>query len=82
MYLKTIKAVKKWMLFRPMIPDPDLNILLSGSIRAGTGGEEPMFTPDTSHLTCFIGGMVGMAAKLFELEEDFEIAKRLTNGCV
>lgn len=37
---------------------------------------------DVEHLTCFIGGMVGMAAKIFGLEDDLEIAKRLADGCV
>lgn len=37
---------------------------------------------ETEHLTCFIGGMVGMAAKIFDIEGDLEIAKKLADGCV
>ncbi|KAG9242268.1 glycosyl hydrolase family 47-domain-containing protein [Calycina marina] len=83
MYLETIKAIKKHLLFKPMLPNnPD--ILFTGSIGAYTEMEQAqyVFSGDVEHLTCFIGGMVGMAAKIFELEEDLEIAKRLADGCV
>ena len=83
MYLETIKAVKKHLLFRPMLPNnPD--ILFTGSISTYSTQTEDEFvlSGDVEHLTCFIGGMVGMAAKIFDLEGDLEIAKKLTDGCV
>jgi mannosyl-oligosaccharide alpha-1,2-mannosidase len=39
-------------------------------------------TPRTQHLTCFTGGMVGMAARVFDRPADLELATELTNGCV
>jgi len=82
MYLKTIEAVRQWMLFRPMIPG-DKDILFSGSVlTAGHPDEDSKLGPEVEHLTCFIGGMVGMGAKIFGIDGDLEIAKKLTEGCV
>lgn len=82
LYLQTIKAVRKWMLFRPMVPNsPD--ILFSGAVTTGGLPEtDHTLYAEVEHLTCFIGGMVGMGAKIFGIEGDLEIAKKLTEGCV
>lgn len=37
---------------------------------------------EVTHLTCFLGGMFGLGGKIFDSEEDLEIAKKLTDGCV
>jgi mannosyl-oligosaccharide alpha-1,2-mannosidase len=82
MYLKTIDAVRKWMLYRPMIPG-NRDILFSGQV--STEGEpetDLKLTAEVEHLTCFIGGMVGMGAKIFNLDGDLELAMKLTDGCV
>jgi mannosyl-oligosaccharide alpha-1,2-mannosidase len=82
MYLKTIEAVRKWLLFRPMIPG-NHDILFSGSIMTdGKPGTRPRFDTEIHHLTCFIGGMVGMGAQIFDIKGDLEVAKKLTDGCV
>lgn len=86
MYLKTIAAVRKHMIYRPMLPD-NRDILFSGSVstygNAGNGvDDEPKLSADVEHLTCFVGGMVGLGAKIFGIEADLEIAKKLTDGCV
>src|ERR1700692_2878546 len=82
MYLKTIDAVRKWMLYRPMVPD-NRDVLFSGSITTmGDPELDLKLSADVEHLTCFIGGMVGMSAKIFGIEGDLEIAKRLADGCV
>jgi mannosyl-oligosaccharide alpha-1,2-mannosidase len=68
------------MLYRPMVPgDPD--ILFSGKVHTDEG-KVSYFEAEATHLTCFLGGMLGMGAKLFDIEHDLEIAKRLTDGCV
>ncbi|KAI1124802.1 glycoside hydrolase [Nemania abortiva] len=46
------------------------------------GGPVVVTTPRTQHLTCFTGGMVGMAAKIFDRPADLKIAEELTDGCV
>ncbi|KAE8450071.1 hypothetical protein EG329_007211 [Mollisiaceae sp. DMI_Dod_QoI] len=82
MYLKTIEDVKKYMLYRPMVPD-NRDILFSGSVTTrGDPEEDARLSADVEHLTCFIGGMVGMSARIFGLDEDVEIAKKLADGCV
>lgn len=79
--MKTIVAIREHMLFRPMTPDND-DILISGKVARNSKMNEEVLTPEITHLTCFIGGMVGMSAKIFGIEGDLEIAKKLTDGCV
>ncbi|TGO07508.1 hypothetical protein BTUL_0270g00080 [Botrytis tulipae] len=81
LYMKTIPAIREHMLFRPMIPGND-DILISGKVTSNGIREEDLLIPEITHLTCFIGGMVGMSAKVFGIEGDLEIAKKLTDGCV
>ena len=82
LYLKTVEDVRKWMLYRPMLPD-DNDILFSGAVMTkGNPEEDLILTAEVEHLTCFIGGMIGMGAKIFGIESDLEIAKKLTDGCV
>jgi mannosyl-oligosaccharide alpha-1,2-mannosidase len=82
MYLKTVAAIRRWMLYRPMVPD-NRDILFSGSLMtAGHPEKDRSFVAEVEHLTCFIGGMIGMGAKIFDIEGDLEIAKKLADGCV
>jgi mannosyl-oligosaccharide alpha-1,2-mannosidase len=75
-------AVRDHMLYRPMVPN-NRDILFSGRIMRNGDDEPSTFEPEVTHLTCFLGGMVGMGAKIFGLEEhDLEIAKKLSDGCV
>lgn len=80
----TMKAMKEHLLFRPMIPD-NRDILFSGRIMITTNPDDTIrteFDAEITHLTCFVGGMVGMGAKVFPSTTDLEIAKQLTDGCV
>ncbi|KAJ8126374.1 hypothetical protein O1611_g7264 [Lasiodiplodia mahajangana] len=82
LHLKVSEAVKKWLLFRPMVPD-DRDILFSSKIV--TNGEpetDGRVQYEVTHLTCFIGGMFGLGGKIFEVPADVEIGKKLTEGCV
>jgi mannosyl-oligosaccharide alpha-1,2-mannosidase len=82
LYLKTMEDVRKWMLFRPMVPG-DRDILFSAAVTtSGKLTEDLYFVPEVEHLTCFIGGMVGMGAKIFDIDGDLELAKKLADGCV
>lgn len=83
MYNKTMGAIKKHMLYRPMVPD-NRDILFTGSllVYGSLHLDMPPLNHEVEHLTCFIGGMIGMGAKIFEREGDLEMAKRLTDGCV
>ena len=85
MYEKAIDAANKHLIFRPMIPDENRNILVLGSMDAteGLGGAINLtHTPEQSHLTCFAGAMWGIGGKIFGREADLAIASKLTDGCV
>ena len=82
MHIKTVEAVKKWLLFRPMTPD-DRDILFSAKIQTRGSPETDAQTDfEVAHLTCFIGGMFGMGGRIFDREVDVEITKKLADGCV
>lgn len=82
MYLKSAKAIRESMLYRPMLPGED-DILFTGAVSTdGRPGSRAILRPEVEHLTCFIGGMVGMGAKVFDIKGDLEIAEKLTEGCV
>jgi mannosyl-oligosaccharide alpha-1,2-mannosidase len=75
-----LKIADRYFLFRPMLPDED-DILISGNINVDVKGE-PVLDPETEHLACFVGGMFGLAGKLFNQADDVERGIKLTNGCV
>ncbi|KAK0721523.1 glycosyl hydrolase family 47-domain-containing protein [Apiosordaria backusii] len=81
MHEKTVAAVKKYLLFRPMAKgDPD--ILFSAKATSIDGTAEKLnYEWEITHLTCFLGGMFGLGGKIFESPEDVEIGKKLAEGC-
>ena len=86
MYEKAIDAANKHLVFRPMIPDDDREILVVGSADVRDGwtqdAERLSFLAEQSHLLCFTGGMWGIGSKIFGRQADMEIAEKLTDGCV
>jgi mannosyl-oligosaccharide alpha-1,2-mannosidase len=82
MHEKTVKAVKEYLLFRPMAEgDPD--ILFSAKAYSSDGTDKKLsYQYEVTHLTCFLGGMFGLGGKIFESPEDVEIGKKLAEGCV
>lgn len=86
MYKKAMDAVRKTLLFRPMVKgERDLRFT------ASTASLDPVkkLAPSTgdiiyesSHLHCFVGGMVAVGAKAFGIEGDLDLAAKLTDGCV
>ncbi|KAI0023344.1 glycoside hydrolase family 47 protein [Xylariomycetidae sp. FL0641] len=82
LYLNTVAAVKKWLLYRPMLPD-NRDILFSAKINTRGDPETDADTEyEVTHLTCFIGGMFGLGGKIFDRPGDVVIGKKLTDGCV
>ena len=75
-------ATTENLLFRAMIPDEDRVVLHAGLAKVSSRDSPFKLTPEGTHLTCFAGGMYALGAKVFEREEDMEIAKQLTDGCV
>lgn len=79
----TVDAVDEWLMYRPMINDTDWDIYFPAKIRTKGNPKRDMDVEyEATHLTCFIGGMYGMGAKIFGRKKDLETAKRLTDGCV
>lgn len=86
MHEKTVAAVKKHLLYRPMTRD-NADILFSAKlkIQPSNGIElDTKITPyyEVTHLACFLGGMFAMGGKIFESAEDVDIGRRLADGCV
>ena len=80
MYEKFIPVAKKHLMYRPMtITDED--ILIFGSVNLMEGGE-PRLIPELQHLTCFTGGMLAIAGRIFNRPEDVEDGAKLADGCV
>lgn len=85
MYEATLEPIEKYLLFRPMIPDENRDILFAGLVTTTGKLEDPAdvnLKPENTHLTCFTGGMYAIGAKIFGRESDIDIAKKLTDGCV
>ena len=78
-YGSFIEAAKKHIFFRPMNPDNKL-LLVPGN--ANTPDGKPILDPSAQHLGCFVGGMLGIASRIFSSPSDLGIAEQLTDGCV
>ncbi|GAP87588.1 putative mannosyl-oligosaccharide alpha--mannosidase [Rosellinia necatrix] len=84
LYEKFIDVAKKHLLHRAVHPG-NLAIRFFGDSHVSkppNSGAVVVTTPRTQHLTCFVGGMVGMAAKIFDRPADLKVAAELTDGCV
>src|SRR5690606_13483018 len=79
MVTTALDAARDNILFRPMTPNKD-DILMAGSVTINDGKATMM--PEMEHLTCFVGGMYGLAGKLLSRDDYVDLGSRLTNGCV
>ncbi|KAL8693161.1 MAG: hypothetical protein Q9218_001943, partial [Villophora microphyllina] len=85
MYELAADSTKKNLIYRPMIEDEERNILVAGLVStSGKSASSRDWTlkAEQTHLTCFAGGMFAVGARIFEREDDIDVAKRLTDGCV
>ena len=81
MYEKCVEVFKKHIFFRPMLPN-GTDILLSGNaVKDGASGKIKL-DAQTQHLACFTGGMVDLAAKIFDRPQDSATAQKLVDGCI
>ncbi|KAK0749948.1 glycosyl hydrolase family 47-domain-containing protein [Schizothecium vesticola] len=82
MHVKTVDAVRKYLLFRPMAAgDPD--VLFSAKALSSNGNDAHLsYEYEVTHLTCFLGGMFALGGKLFDRPADVNIGGRLAEGCV
>lgn len=80
MYESALKVAKEKLFYRPLNPD-NRQMLISGTVKR-TATNNLRLLPDGQHLTCFVGGMVGLAAKVFGSPEDLVTARQLVDGCI
>jgi hypothetical protein len=78
--------VAKEHLFRRVMNPNNTPLIMSGDVTVndpmdGTG-EKIIHKPEGQHLTCFTGGMVGIASRVFNRPSDLDLAKQLTDACV
>lgn len=76
-----MKPVREHVLFRPMTPDKR-DILLAGEVSVAGAAGTFALDPQAQHLTCFVGGMIALAAQAFRKQDDLELARKVVNGCV
>ncbi|KAI1112635.1 glycoside hydrolase [Nemania sp. NC0429] len=84
MYESFIDVAEKHLL-RRALHQGNLPIRFFGDVHVSKPlHSEPIVTTTAraQHLTCFTGGMVGMAAKIFNRPADLKVADELTDGCV
>jgi hypothetical protein len=76
--------VAKRHLFRRALNPENIPLLISGDVRVSGTGEytEIKVQSRGQHLTCFTGGMLGVAGRIFGRPADLEVAEQLTNACV
>ena len=83
LYEKAADMAIDKLIFRPMTPQ-NHDILISGTyvVPGKVSGPSDRLIPEGSHLTCFVGGMFALGAKMFNRNEDLNLAAKLTDGCV
>ncbi|EEH09113.1 class I alpha-mannosidase 1A [Histoplasma capsulatum G186AR] len=84
MHERAMNAVKKYLLFRPMLPDARDVLFIASATTSEPVTEKGdlKHAYEGTHLACFAGGLFAIGAKLFGIEDDLAIATKLTNGCV
>ncbi|EEP80008.1 hypothetical protein UREG_04850 [Uncinocarpus reesii 1704] len=80
MYETAMEVARKHLLFRPRTSTGE-DILISGTAHVASKSTTNL-NPEGQHLTCFSGGMIALAAKIFDLPGDLEIGRKLTEGCI
>lgn len=80
MYEQAIDTAKDTLFFRPMSKEK-VDMLMSGNVYMKSPSEIEL-DPQGQHLSCFVGGMVGLGAKVFNRADDIAVAQRLVNGCL
>ena len=79
LYEGSLQAIKKHLHFRPMT-EGDHDILFSGH-EVFDEDKHVDLEREVQHLACFVGGMIGIGAQIFDSPDDFKIARALVDGC-
>ncbi|KAK3058935.1 hypothetical protein LTR09_000500 [Extremus antarcticus] len=80
MYITALESAKKNLFFKPLNQNND-EMLIAGSLKRHSAHNVELI-PEGQHLSCFAGGMVALAAKVFDQAEELETARQLVEGCL
>jgi mannosyl-oligosaccharide alpha-1,2-mannosidase len=80
LYEYAIDTAKEQLFFRPLTIS-NADILISGNAHI-TPGLPRTLDPEGQHLSCYIGGMLGVGSRIFDRPDDLPIARKLVNGCL
>ena len=80
MYETALATMKENIFWRPMTPN-NSDILISSDAKVEENGEVSLGHL-FHHLTCFVGGMVEIGAKVFDNPEDMVVGRQLVDACV
>lgn len=80
MYEIALETAKEHLFFRPLNPK-NQEMLISGSVKRNSA-DNLRLQPEGQHLTCFVGGMVGLAARVFDEPQELATARQLVDGCI
>ncbi|GKT47129.1 endoplasmic reticulum mannosyl-oligosaccharide 1,2-alpha-mannosidase [Colletotrichum spaethianum] len=78
MYVGAMAIVEQHLLFRPMTED-DVDILFAGD--AYIYPDRVDHIAEGQHLSCFVGGMLGLGGKLFAIDNHIDLGDRVARGC-
>lgn len=83
MYERSIDVAKKAM-FRRVANPENIPIIFPGDVKVKVFdvGSDTSYVPKGQHLSCFVGGMLGIGAKVFNRSDELELAIQATDGCV
>lgn len=83
LYSESSAKINEHMLFRPQLEDEKLSqdLLFCGDVHSSRPNEVTL-DPEMQHLTCFIGGMFGLAGRLFSKPSHTLLGEKLTKGCI
>lgn len=81
MYSAAMDTIKNKLLFRAMTRDKQ-EVLFAGNSYSSLHSKADV-EHEAEHLKCFLGGTVGIGAKVFQRPaEELRIARGLTDGCI
>ncbi|GJC85861.1 endoplasmic reticulum mannosyl-oligosaccharide 1,2-alpha-mannosidase [Colletotrichum liriopes] len=78
MYVGAMAIVEQHLLFRPMTED-NADILFAGD--AFVHPDRVDHVAEGQHLSCFVGGMLGLGGKLFAIDNHVDLGERVARGC-
>ena len=81
MYTTAMDTIKENLLFRGMT-ETGRDVMFIGDGRVLSVRRKPSLEYRMEHLKCYVGGMVGVGAKVFDQPQDLSLARMLTEGCI